>query len=147
MRVGAFSFCRIKPVDIDQVLPSAYQRAHSHAALAAVMSSPPVKSTTPRASRGRTAPLVSPTPARVASEPLQEFITKKREMFLVQMSLENKEQEIDRLEADVRQKHEKLATVEMTLESDALRFDKFLKENDRIAHEAMKRCVCVLFDC
>jgi hypothetical protein len=73
--------------------------------------------------------------------PLTEFISKKRELFLVQMSLENKEEEIDRLEKDVKQKHEKLTTIEMTLESDALRFDKFLKENDRIAHEAMKKYI------
>jgi hypothetical protein len=44
---------------------------------------------------------------------------------------------------------------EMMLEEDAMRFDAFLKENDRKAHDALKRymrvcvcaCVCVLQWC
>jgi hypothetical protein len=142
-------------MDIDDVLPSAYQRSHSHASLAALMQPVPTPVPASKSARnngsGRQQPTGSRTatgkssapavtsPLRGGSETTQEFIMKKRELFLVALSMENKEQEIDRLETEVRGKQEKLATVEMTLEADALRFDKFLKTNDKIAHDALRK--------
>lgn len=76
---------------------------------------------------------------RQDKESMAEFIAKKREMFLVQMSLDTKREEIRKLEEKARTKEEALKKSEQMLEEDALRFDTFLKENDRKAHEAIKR--------
>lgn len=75
---------------------------------------------------------------RREKENTTEFIAKKREMFLVQMSLDTKKEEIRKLEQKAKLKEEALRKSELMLESDAIRFDKFLKENDRNAHEAIK---------
>eukprot|EP00752_Nemacystus_decipiens_P006857 g6159.t1 len=85
-------------------------------------------------------------------ESMAEFIAKKREMFLVQMSLDTKREEIRKLEEKARMKEEALRkseqarkensqcfTVFQMLEEDAIRFDTFLKENDKKAHEAIKK--------
>ncbi|KMS77859.1 hypothetical protein BVRB_034090, partial [Beta vulgaris subsp. vulgaris] len=72
-------------------------------------------------------------------ENMVELIAKKREMFLVQMSLDTKRREIQKLEEKAKLKEEALRKSELMLEADAARFDKFLKENDRNAHEAIKR--------
>eukprot|EP00753_Platysulcus_tardus_P015583 PLAT5103.1.p1 GENE.PLAT5103.1~~PLAT5103.1.p1 ORF type:complete len:597 (-),score=356.24 PLAT5103.1:111-1901(-) len=68
-----------------------------------------------------------------------EFIAKKREMFLVQMSLDTKREEIRKLEEKAQMKEEALKKSELMLEEDAIRFDTFLKENDKKAHEAIKK--------
>ncbi|CAM9608550.1 unnamed protein product [Ectocarpus sp. 13 AM-2016] len=70
---------------------------------------------------------------------MAEFISKKREMFLVQMSLDTKREEIRKLEEKARMKEEALRKSEQMLEEDAIRFDTFLKENDKKAHEAIKK--------
>lgn len=70
---------------------------------------------------------------------MADLIAKKREMFLVQMSLDTKRKEIQKLEEKAKLKEEALRKSELMLEADAARFDKFLKENDRNAHEAIKR--------
>lgn len=72
-------------------------------------------------------------------ENMTEFIAKKREMFLVQMSLDTKREEIRKLEEKAQMKEEALQRSEQMLEEDAMRFDAFLKENDKKAHEAIKR--------
>ncbi|CAM9243189.1 unnamed protein product, partial [Hapterophycus canaliculatus] len=76
-------------------------------------------------------------------ESMAEFIAKKREMFLVQMSLDTKREEIRKLEEKARMKEEALRKSEQArkemLEEDAIRFDTFLKENDKKAHEAIKK--------
>eukprot|EP00953_Heterococcus_sp_UTEX-ZZ885_P034102 17687-Heterococcus_DN1.PRE.3 len=72
-------------------------------------------------------------------ESMSEFIAKKREMFLVQMSLDTKREEIRKIEEKAHMKEEALKKSEQMLEEDALRFDTFLKENDKKAHEAIKR--------
>merc|ERR1712127_556241 len=66
---------------------------------------------------------------------MTEFIMKKREMFLVQMSVDTKREEIRKLE----EKEQALKKSELMLEEDAIRFDTFLKENDHEAHKAIKR--------
>eukprot|EP00941_MAST-03F_sp_MAST-3F-sp1_P005614 g5614.t1 len=72
-------------------------------------------------------------------EDMSSFIAKKREMFLVQMSLDTKREEIRKLEEKAELKEEALRKSELMLEEDAIRFDTFLKENDKKAHEAIKR--------
>lgn len=79
------------------------------------------------------------TERRREKENMAEFIAKKREMFLVQMSLDTKREEIRKLEEKAQLKEEALKKSELMLEEDAIRFDTFLKENDKKAHEAIKR--------
>jgi hypothetical protein len=69
---------------------------------------------------------------------MSDFIAKKREMFLVQMALDTKREEIQKLEHKAHMKEEALRKSELMLEEDAIRFDAFLKENDKQAHEALK---------
>ena len=76
---------------------------------------------------------------RQEKETMPEFIAKKREMFLVQMSLDTKREEIRKLEEKAQMKEEALHRSEQMLEEDAMRFDAFLKENDKKAHDAIKR--------
>ena len=76
---------------------------------------------------------------RKEKENMAEFIAKKREMFLVQMSLDTKREEIRKLEEKAQMKEEALKKSEQMLEEDAIRFDTFLKENDKKAHEAIKK--------
>jgi len=59
-------------------------------------------------------------------------------MFLVQMSLDTKRAEIRKLEDQARQREEALRNSEHMLETDAARFEKFLKENDQQAVQAIK---------
>jgi len=76
---------------------------------------------------------------RREKENMTDFIHKKREMFLVQMSLDTKREEIRKLEEKAQMKEEALRKSELMLEEDSIRFDTFLKENDKKAHEAIKR--------
>ncbi|EQC37291.1 hypothetical protein SDRG_05515 [Saprolegnia diclina VS20] len=76
---------------------------------------------------------------RREKENMADFIAKKREMFLVQMSLDTKREEIRKLEEKAQLKEEALKKSELMLEEDAVRFDTFLKENDKKAHEAIKK--------
>ena len=72
-------------------------------------------------------------------ENTSEFIAKKREMFLVQMSLDTKRAEIRKLEEQAQQREDALKRSESMLEEDAMRFDAFLKENDYKAVEAIRK--------
>lgn len=72
-------------------------------------------------------------------ESISDLITKKREMFLVQMSLDTKREEIRKLEEKAHLKEDALHRSEQMLEEDAIRFDAFLKENDKKAHDAIKK--------
>jgi hypothetical protein len=55
------------------------------------------------------------------------------------MSLNTKREEIRKLEEKASMKEEALQRSEQMLEEDAMRFDAFLKENDKKAHEAIKK--------
>ena len=68
---------------------------------------------------------------------MADFIAKKREMFLVQMSLDTKRAEIRKLEERAQQREEALRKSEQMLDEDAMRFDQFLKDNDQ--KQAIKR--------
>lgn len=78
-------------------------------------------------------------PRRQEKENTADFVAKKREMFLVQMALDTKREEIRKLEEKAQMKEEALQRSEQMLEEDAMRFDAFLKENDKKAHDAIKR--------
>ncbi|KAM4722314.1 cilia- and flagella-associated protein 100 [Rhinophrynus dorsalis] len=71
-------------------------------------------------------------------ESLHEYIKKKKEMFLLQYSLGVKRDEIQKLEALASAEEMKLEKAEQYLEEDAVRFDEFLKQNDRNSVEALK---------
>ena len=76
---------------------------------------------------------------RETRENMKDFIDMKRELFLVQLDLDTKRDEIRKLEEKSRQKEEALVKSEEMLEEDAKRFDTFLKENDKKCHEAIRR--------
>ncbi|XP_077307876.1 cilia- and flagella-associated protein 100 [Lithobates pipiens] len=76
---------------------------------------------------------------QVPRESLHEFIDKKKEMFLLQYSLTVKRDEIQKLEAMAAAEEMKLEKAEQFLEEDAVRFDEFLKQNDRNSVEALKK--------
>lgn len=72
-------------------------------------------------------------------EDMNEFIKKKREIFLVQMSLDTKRSEIKNLEERARKREEAIKKSEQMLDEDNERFDNFIKENDANVSNAIKR--------
>ncbi len=70
---------------------------------------------------------------------MTDFIEKKRQMFLVQMSLDTKRAEIRKLEEQAQQREEALRKSEQMLEEDASRFELFLKMNDQKAVDAIRK--------
>jgi len=76
--------------------------------------------------------------ARRQKENVADFVEKKREMFLVQMSLDVKNAEIKKLVEKAVQKDEALKKSQQMLDEDVSRFDAFLQNNDQKAHKAMK---------
>ncbi|KAF4657888.1 Coiled-coil domain containing [Perkinsus chesapeaki] len=77
-------------------------------------------------------------PPRRERENVSDYLSKKREMFLVQMSLDVKRNEIRKLEEKAKRRNEALEKSKQVLEEDITRFDKFLQANDALAHKAMK---------
>ncbi|KAJ3081675.1 Cilia- and flagella-associated protein 100, partial [Quaeritorhiza haematococci] len=75
----------------------------------------------------------------LGKENLHDFISKKREMFLVQYALGVKREEMQKLEEIAQAEEQKLLDDEKALEEDAAKFDAFLKENDKNSVEAIKR--------
>lgn len=75
---------------------------------------------------------------RREKENVSEFVARKREMFLVQMSLDVKKAEILKLDEKAKQKEEALNKSQQMLDEDVTRFDAFLQTNDQKAHKAMK---------
>ncbi|XP_055765228.1 cilia- and flagella-associated protein 100-like isoform X2 [Salvelinus fontinalis] len=74
----------------------------------------------------------------IDKESMNEFITKKREIFLLEYSLAVKRGEIKQLEKMAAGEERKLMRAERFLEDDAIMFDEFLKENDKNSVEAIK---------
>jgi len=72
-------------------------------------------------------------------ELMSDFIAKKREMFLVQMSLNTKREEIYKLEQRAAARDMALAESEQMLDHDRERFENFITENDSRAMDAIKR--------
>ncbi|KAM3914211.1 cilia- and flagella-associated protein 100 [Leptodactylus fuscus] len=75
----------------------------------------------------------------IQRENLNDYINKKREMFRLEYGLQVKRDEIQKLETMAAAEELKLEKAEQFLEQDAIRFDEFLKENDRNSVEAMKQ--------
>merc|ERR1719183_342958 len=71
-------------------------------------------------------------------ENILDFVEKKREMFLVQMSLDVKNAENKKLIEKAAQKDDALKKSQQMLDEDVSRFDAFLQNNDQKAHKAMK---------
>ncbi|XP_067854454.1 cilia- and flagella-associated protein 100 [Heptranchias perlo] len=74
----------------------------------------------------------------VEKETLNDYINKKREMFILQYSLTMKKDEMRKLDEVAAAEEMKLERAEQFLEEDAAMFDEFLKENDKNSVEAMK---------
>ncbi|KAI9029210.1 hypothetical protein DFJ74DRAFT_754747 [Hyaloraphidium curvatum] len=68
-----------------------------------------------------------------------EVIEKKRELFLLQYSLDAKKAEIQRLREAAAREEDSLKKAETALEQSAVDFDRFLEENDRKAMEALRK--------
>ncbi|XP_051752548.1 cilia- and flagella-associated protein 100 [Ctenopharyngodon idella] len=69
---------------------------------------------------------------------MNEYITKRRELFLLEYSLAVKREEIQLLEQMAAEEEGKLTRAEKLLEDDAILFEEFLKENDKNSVEAIK---------
>merc|ERR1719506_3259634 len=76
--------------------------------------------------------------SRREKEKVADFVEKKRDMFLIQMSLDVKKAEILKLDEKAKQKDEALKKSQQMLDEDITRFDAFLQNNDHKAHQAMK---------
>merc|ERR1711966_119662 len=76
---------------------------------------------------------------RREKENMADFIAKKREMFLVQMSLDTKKAEIKKLEEAAKKREEMLDRSEKMLQEDQDKFEEFLKKNDKMAHQAIAK--------
>ncbi|KAM6979689.1 cilia- and flagella-associated protein 100 [Aplochiton taeniatus] len=71
-------------------------------------------------------------------ESINDYITKKRQMFLLEYALAVKRQEIHYLEEMAGSEERKLSRAQKLLEEDSLMFDQFLKENDMNSVQAIK---------
>ncbi|XP_065142810.1 cilia- and flagella-associated protein 100 [Paramisgurnus dabryanus] len=69
---------------------------------------------------------------------MNEYITKKRELFLMEYSLAVKRGEIQYLEQMAVEEERKLTSAEKFLEDNTILFEDFLKENDNNSMEAIK---------
>jgi hypothetical protein len=66
-------------------------------------------------------------------------VAKKREMFFLQYAVGVKKGEIEKLEKTALAEEQKLIDDEKALEEDTVRFDTYLKENDRSCVDAIKK--------
>ncbi|XP_021046454.1 cilia- and flagella-associated protein 100 [Mus pahari] len=71
-------------------------------------------------------------------ETLNDYMEKRRSMFLLQYALAMKRNEIQRLEMLATREENRLERAEKFLEKDASLFDEFLRENDRNSVQAMR---------
>lgn len=71
-------------------------------------------------------------------ETLNDYMERKRSMFLLQYALAMKHNEIQRLEMLATREENRLERAEKFLEKDASLFDEFLRENDRNSVQAMR---------
>jgi len=92
---------------------------------------------TARGRAGRSADDIGRDPRR-EKENITDFVEKKKEMFLVQMSLDVKKAEILKLDEKAKMKDDALKKSQAMLDEDVTRFDTFLQANDAKAHKAMK---------
>eukprot|EP00746_Dinoflagellata_sp_MGD_P160445 gnl/MRDRNA2_/MRDRNA2_87199_c0_seq1.p1 gnl/MRDRNA2_/MRDRNA2_87199_c0~~gnl/MRDRNA2_/MRDRNA2_87199_c0_seq1.p1 ORF type:complete len:562 (+),score=196.72 gnl/MRDRNA2_/MRDRNA2_87199_c0_seq1:100-1785(+) len=93
---------------------------------------------TARGRTGRSVDTIGRDPRR-EKENITDFVEKKKEMFLVQMSLDVKKAEILKLDEKAKMKDDALKKSQAMLDEDVTRFDTFLQANDAKAHKAMKQ--------
>ncbi|XP_061076612.1 cilia- and flagella-associated protein 100 [Conger conger] len=74
----------------------------------------------------------------IEKESINEFVSKKREMFLLEYALAVKREEMGQLEEAATVEEKKLARAAKLLEKDSIMFDEFLKESDKSSVEAIK---------
>ncbi|XP_015284847.1 PREDICTED: coiled-coil domain-containing protein 37 [Gekko japonicus] len=74
----------------------------------------------------------------VERETMYDYISQKRQMFLLQYAVTVKKDEIQKLEKLAVEEEVKLEKAEEDLEKDAAMFDEFLRENDRNSAQALK---------
>lgn len=70
--------------------------------------------------------------------PLREFIAQKRQLLLLNRSINLKKEEIQKLNTKLKTKREALEQSAQVLEEDALRFDSYLRENNKKAELAIR---------
>lgn len=75
---------------------------------------------------------------RVENESLQDFIEKKRNMFVLQYELTVKRTEMRKLEEITGAEEQRIEKAEKDLEEDAHMFDQFLAANNKNANEAAR---------
>jgi len=90
-------------------------------------------------SRGASSGEMNAGGRRREKENMADFIKKKRDMFLVQMSLDTKKAEIKKLEEAAKKREEMLDRSEKMLQEDQDKFEEFLKKNDKMAHQAIAK--------
>ncbi|KAL7059643.1 hypothetical protein AAHC03_013619 [Spirometra sp. Aus1] len=71
--------------------------------------------------------------------PIRDFISKKREMFMLQYATQVKQQEMKRLKELAAKEETQLELAEKKLELDAALFDEFIKESDKNSIAAVAR--------
>ncbi|XP_037859375.1 cilia- and flagella-associated protein 100 isoform X3 [Chlorocebus sabaeus] len=74
----------------------------------------------------------------VEPENMSGYLKQKRQMFLLQYTLDCKRREIQRLETLATKEEARLQQAEKSLEKDAALFDEFLRENDCSSVQAMR---------
>ncbi|XP_025908367.1 cilia- and flagella-associated protein 100 [Nothoprocta perdicaria] len=71
-------------------------------------------------------------------ESFRDYVNNRRQIFLLEYTMAVKRDEIQRLENLAKTEERKLEKAEDHLEKDAVMFDEFLKENDKISVQALK---------
>lgn len=75
----------------------------------------------------------------VQREQMQKFIEKKREMFLMQMTIDQKKEEIKQLEEQVHNREMGLMKAETIIKKDLKDFNKFLERNKKQSRDEIKK--------
>ena len=78
--------------------------------------------------------------SRRDKDDMSSFLSKKRQMFLVQMALDVKRREMRKLQDRATDREQRLRHAELVLEEDHVRFETFLKENNDSTSAALQRC-------
>lgn len=69
---------------------------------------------------------------------IKEFTSKRREMLLLNLSIQTQQEEIDKLHADLAKKEHDLHEKEAGLDREQLRYDQFLKDIDQQAQSSAR---------
>eukprot|EP00834_Sanchytrium_tribonematis_P003050 NODE_108_length_18904_cov_0.654826.p8 type:complete len:337 gc:universal NODE_108_length_18904_cov_0.654826:13051-12041(-) len=76
---------------------------------------------------------------KFCKEYIDEYKDRKREIHYLQHDIELKKQEIDKLTAQMESERKQIEEDEQTLKEDALKFNEFLKQSDKVCIDAIKR--------